>query len=130
MSEQPETSADAVASDQRVCHFPLEYDPESGKFTECGEELPSGAGGRPAEYCGKAHVDPDGIRRRHVRTAAFQRRQQLKAKAAGGADAPRREKAAARPVTSARASLAELLAEVEMVTSSHRDQLAAIVGQV
>ncbi|WP_280212861.1 hypothetical protein, partial [Nocardia cyriacigeorgica] len=130
---EPEMSpapADAEALDQHVCQFPVGYDPESGEFEVAGHPIPPSTGrrGRKADYCGDEHVDPDGVRRRHDRAGAFQRRRELKLQAAG--QAPRPSAPAPRPVTSARASLAELLAQWEMVTTTHHRQQAELIDRV
>ncbi|WP_280488591.1 hypothetical protein [Nocardia farcinica] len=126
----PAVGADDGA-DRRVCQFPVAYDPGSGEFAVAGHPLPPAppGRGRKAEYCGEFHVDPDGVRRRHDRAAAFQRKRELQLEAAGGATA-RPDRPVPRPVTSARASLAELLAQWEMVTTAHRAQQAEIVDRV
>ncbi|MGW5518698.1 hypothetical protein [Nocardia africana] len=133
MSDQPESAGHGTSAaadqraDQRVCKFPIGYDPETGEFEEAGHPLPPVEGrGRPVDYCGEQHVDPDGVLRVHSRANAFQRKRELKLEAAESG-APQHRRAAGRPVTSARATLADLLARWEMVTTAHRDQLTSIV---
>lgn len=130
MSEHPDsTDSDAVqAEDQRICQFPVAYDPETRDFTKAGHPLSPIAGrGRPSEYCGQACVDPDGVLRTHDRATAYQRKKDLRADA-GAAVGSRRERPAGRPVTSARASLAELLAQFEMVAANSREQAERIMS--
>ncbi|MGX1762700.1 hypothetical protein ACWIG5_38405, partial [Streptomyces lydicus] len=131
MIEQPDSSRAATQdADQRICQFPVGYDADSGDYAVAGHVVPPVAGrGRPSDYCGEFHVDPDGVRRRHDRATAFQRRRELQL-AAAGKTSPKISGPAPRPVTSARASVAELLAQWEMVTSAHRAQQIEIVDRL
>ncbi|GGL44151.1 hypothetical protein [Nocardia jinanensis] len=130
---QPENNPGETGVEQHVCKFPVGYDPENpdDPFVPAGHamEAPARRGrGRPSEYCGEERVDPDGVRRRHDRATAFQRRRELELEAAG--QAPRRTGPPPRPVTSSRASLRELLAEIEMTTTSHREQMGQLLDRV
>lgn len=117
---QPETPPATAAVAPRVCQFWTGFDAESGEHQVCGQPLDDGAGrpGRKSEYCGVERIDPDGVRRKHDRLGAFQRKRELQLAAAGKAPS-RRERSAPRPVTSSRSSMADLLAQWEMVTTSH-----------
>ncbi|MFI9538281.1 hypothetical protein ACIG56_34250 [Nocardia fusca] len=131
---QPETNSGETAGEQHICKFPVAYDPENAAdpFVPSGHAMPEvpvhRGRGRPSEYCGEERIDPDGVRRRHDRATAFQRRRELKLEAAGRA--PRKAGPPPRPVTSSRASLRELLAEIQMTATSHREQMGQLLDRV
>ncbi|WP_036559119.1 hypothetical protein [Nocardia brasiliensis] len=131
MTEQPETPAAETSVAARICQFPTGFDAESGEFAVCGRALDDGAPrpGRKSDYCGADRIDPDGERRRHDRAGAFQRKRELQLAAVGKAPV-QRERSTPRPVTSARASLADLLAQIEMVASGHREQMSGLLDRV
>ncbi|MFI7531487.1 hypothetical protein [Nocardia salmonicida] len=130
MTEQPETPPAETSVAARTCQFPTGFDAEANKLDMCGRPLDDGAPrpGRKKDYCGADRVDPDGVRRTHDRATAFQRKRELQLAAVGKVPA-QRERATPRPVTSARASLADLLAQFEMVSASHREQLTGLIDR-
>ncbi|MEU1986118.1 hypothetical protein [Nocardia sp. NPDC019395] len=127
---QPDPSTAETGADQHVCQFPVSFDPATGEFEVAGHPIPEGPArrGRKSEYCGEMVFDPDGTRRRHDRATAFQRRRELQLEAAG--QAPRKSGPEPAPVTSARASLRELLAQIQMATTSHRTQMGEMLDKV
>ena len=135
MSEQPETPGQGAVraapegGEQHVCRFPQGIG-EDGEFVVhgldmSGEKRP----GRRADYCGRLVVDPDGVQRKHDRMTAFTRRRELQLAAAGGAVTPRRE-GPARPVTSARASLTELLDQWQGLVTAQRTQFGDLADRI
>ncbi|MBH0780357.1 coiled-coil domain-containing protein [Nocardia bovistercoris] len=124
----PADRAATEVESQRTCQFPVAWDAEIGDFVRAGHPLPPVEGrGRRAEYCGQDHVDPDGTVRRHDRATAFQRKRDLKA--AAGVAGARPERPAGRPVTSARSSLAELLAQFQMVATNSQKESTRLLGE-
>lgn len=123
----PESANDAPAAEQRGCEMPMSRDVESGEFLYCDYHLDAArqGGGRPRKYCGRTVLGDDGVHRKHDRINAFQRTRELER----GSGPVRREKTEDRPVSTAKMSFEDLLTRFEMVTSSHRDQLEAIVGE-
>ncbi|WP_416567303.1 hypothetical protein [Nocardia testacea] len=127
---QPDPGAAETQVDQHVCQFPVAFDPSTGEFEVAGHPIPEGPTrrGRKSDYCGELVFDPDGTRRRHDRATAFQRRRELQLEAAG--QAPRKPGPEPAPVTSARASLRELLAQIQMATTAHRTQMGEMLDKV
>ena len=127
---QPDPSSAETGAEQHVCQFPVSFEPATGEFEVAGHPLPESPSrrGRKAEYCGEERIDPDGIRRRHDRATAFQRRRELQLEAAG--QAPKKAGPAPQPVTSARASLRELLAQIEITATAHRNQMGEMLDRV
>ena len=137
-AESSESAGRGAAGDsdqgkRRGCQFPMGIDPETGEFVPHG--IPVGAGerrgrgqGRPSEYCGGLVVGADGIARQHDRTTAFARRRELERR---GPDAPTTPvESPARPVTSARATLAELLEQFQVLATAHQSQLTGLVDRI
>ncbi len=127
---QPDPSSVETGAEQHVCQFPVAFEPATGEFEVAGHPMPESPSrrGRKAEYCGEERVDPDGVRRRHDRATAFQRRRELQLEAAG--QAPKKAGPAPQPVTSARASLRELLAQIEITATAHRNQMGEMLDRV
>lgn len=136
MTDQPEISPGAAitAAAPRLCQFPTAYDPEAADdpWVVCGRPLDDVAPrpGRKPEYCGENRIDPDGHQRRHDRAGAFTRKRELERAALGKTAPVQRDRPTPRPVTSARASLADLLAQLEMVAAGHREQMGGLLDRV
>src|SRR2546421_11792360 len=106
-----------------VCKFPVEID-EVGEIVKHGIDLDGGGSrpGRRGDYCEQLVTDPDGVARQHTRTIAFARRRELQAAGIGNGQVK-----PGRSVSAARGSLAELVAQFELVSAAHRDQISALV---